>query len=106
MGSVVVCPASSGVPHAPTLEARLDRGRGHPARRLHRSRGSPGHATASDRFPAAAPTGLQLGPALFQKFGQQDRNLLVEQWDILQRLTGAIERYVEARVQEQLGKKR
>jgi hypothetical protein len=55
---------------------------------------------------SAAPSGLPLGPALFQEFGQQDRNLLVEQWDILQRLTGAIERYVEARIGEQLGKKR
>jgi len=56
--------------------------------------------------PSAVPTGPGLAPSLFQKFGQQDRNLLVEQWDILQRLTGAIEGYVEAQVQEQLAKKR
>jgi hypothetical protein len=56
---------------------------------------------------AAAPSSrLALGPELFQRFGQQDRNLLVDQWDILQRLTGAIERYVEARVAEQFDKKR
>ena len=59
------------------------------------------------RPAAAAPhSGLPLGPELFQRFGQQDRNLLVEQWDILQRLTGAIERYVEARVAEQFEMKR
>ena len=58
--------------------------------------------------PAANPpaAGPGLGPELFQKFGQQDRNLLIEQWDMLQRLTGAIERYVEARVAEQFDKKR
>ena len=56
--------------------------------------------------PAAPPARPALGPELFQKFGQQDRNLLIDQWDILQRLTGAIERYVEARVTEQLEKKR
>jgi hypothetical protein len=44
-----------------------------------------------------------LGPELFRKFGQQDRHLLVEQWDMLQRLTGAIERYVEARIAERFG---
>ena len=56
--------------------------------------------------PAAAPSRAALGPELFQKFGQQDRNLLVDQWNILQRLTAAIERYVEARVTEQLEQKR
>jgi hypothetical protein len=57
--------------------------------------------------PAVAPPARPaLAPELFQKFGQQDRNLLIDQWDILQRLTGAIERYVEARVTEQLDKKR
>ncbi|TMG31595.1 MAG: hypothetical protein E6H93_06215 [Chloroflexi bacterium] len=56
--------------------------------------------------PAAAPSSPALGPALFKKFGQQDKNLLVGQWNILQRLTGAIERYVEARLTEQLDKKR
>ncbi|TMC29557.1 MAG: hypothetical protein E6J32_07295 [Chloroflexi bacterium] len=56
--------------------------------------------------PAAPTARPALGPELFQKFGQQDRNLLIDQWDILQRLTGAIERFVEARVTEQLEKKR
>jgi len=56
--------------------------------------------------PPATPSRPALGPELFQKFGQQDRNLLVDQWEILQRLTGTIERYVEARVAEQFEKKR
>lgn len=55
---------------------------------------------------AAAPARAPLAPELFRKFGQQDHNLLVEQWDLLQRLTGAIERYVEARVIEEIDKKR
>jgi len=41
-----------------------------------------------------------LGPELFRKFGQQDHDLVIEQWDILRRLTGAIERYIEARIGE------
>jgi hypothetical protein len=58
---------------------------------------------------AAAPASSAkpgLGPELFQKFGREDRGLLLEQWAVLQRLTVAIESYVEARVHEQLGKKR
>ncbi len=60
------------------------------------------------RPPAAAPSPAKpgLGPELFQKFGREDRNLMVEQWDILQRLTAAIESYVEARVREQMGRRR
>ncbi|MEA2635593.1 MAG: hypothetical protein QOH92_2360 [Chloroflexota bacterium] len=61
------------------------------------------------RPPAATaplPAKPGLGPELFQKFGREDRNLLVEQWGILQRLTTAIEAYVEARVHEQMGTKR
>ena len=56
--------------------------------------------------PAAAPARAPLAPELFRKFGQQDHDLLVEQWGILQRVTGAIERYVEARVIEEIEKKR
>jgi len=57
--------------------------------------------------PAApSPVKPGLGPDLFQKFGREDHNLMVEQWDILQRLTAAIESYIEARVHEQLGSKR
>lgn len=56
--------------------------------------------------PVAMPTPTAIGPDLLRTFGQQDRNLLVEQWDILQRLTGVLERYVEARVLEQVEKKR
>jgi hypothetical protein len=61
------------------------------------------------RPPAVAtpsPSKPGLGPELFQKFGNEDRNLLVEQWGILQRLTTAIESYVEARIHEQMGRKR
>lgn len=60
------------------------------------------------RPPAAAapsPVGPGLGPELLQKFGREDHNLVVQQWDILQRLTAAIESYIEARVHEQLGRK-
>jgi hypothetical protein len=58
--------------------------------------------------PSAAPAaGLPaLGPELLRKFGRQDHDLVVEQWDVLQRLTRAIERYVEARITEALGSKR
>jgi hypothetical protein len=58
--------------------------------------------------PSAVPAaGLPaLGPELLRKFGQQDHDLVVEQWGVLQRLTRAIERYVEARISEGLGSKR
>ena len=58
--------------------------------------------------PSSVPVASRpaLGPELFRKFGQQDRQLLVQQWDMLQRLTGAIERYVEARITERLGVRR
>jgi hypothetical protein len=54
---------------------------------------------------ATIPTAMPFAPALFARFGQQDRNLLLQQWDILQHLTSAIARYVEARVIEQVDKK-
>ena len=54
--------------------------------------------------PAASAPGL--GPELVRKFGQQDHDLLIEQWDMLQRLTGAIERYVEARIIERFPPRR
>jgi hypothetical protein len=56
--------------------------------------------------PAASPAKPSLGPELLRKLGQQDRNLLGEQWDVLQRLTRAIERYVEDRLSEPLEGKR
>ena len=56
--------------------------------------------------PGSSPARPAPGPELLRKLGQQDRNLLVEQWDMLQRLTHAIERYVEARINERLGAKR
>jgi hypothetical protein len=47
-----------------------------------------------------SPSPPALGPELLRKLGQQDRHLLVEQWDVLRRLTGAIERYVEDRLSQ------
>ncbi|HKV31966.1 MAG TPA: hypothetical protein VJT14_13220 [Candidatus Dormibacteraeota bacterium] len=54
--------------------------------------------------PSASPPGL--GPELFRKFGQQDHDLAMQEWDMLTRLTGAIERYVEAQIAERFPKKR
>lgn len=54
-------------------------------------------------LPSASTPGL--GPELFRKFGQQDRDLAIQEWDILQRVTGAIERYVEAQIAERFPKK-
>lgn len=51
---------------------------------------------------APRPTPTPFAPALFARFGQQDRNLLVQQWQILQQLTTAVERYVQARLIEQM----
>src|SRR5258708_29663818 len=59
--------------------------------------------------PRPTPPGIGapgLGPELFRKFGRQDHDLVIEQWDILQRLTGAIERYIEARVTERFPTRR
>jgi hypothetical protein len=39
-----------------------------------------------------------LGPELFHKFGQQDHDLVIQQWDVLRRLMAAIERYVQSQV--------
>jgi hypothetical protein len=59
------------------------------------------------RVTPAATAGLPaLGPELLRKFGRQDHDLVVEQWDVLQRLTRAIEHYIEARIQEGFGSKR
>jgi len=46
--------------------------------------------------PASSAPGL--GPDLFRKFGQQDHDLVIEQWDVLRRLMAAIERYVQSQV--------
>lgn len=56
--------------------------------------------------PPAAPTRAPLVPDVLDRFGRQDHNLVVQQWEVLQQLTGAIERYLEARVLEQLHQKR
>jgi len=56
--------------------------------------------------PAASPTQPALGPELLRKFGQQDHNLLIDQWDMLRRLTRAIENYVEGRLTEPFEEKR
>ena len=61
----------------------------------------PPRATAA---PSNDPPAL--GPELLRKFGQQDHDLVVEQWSMLQRLTGAIERYIEARIGERLSTRR
>jgi hypothetical protein len=52
--------------------------------------------------PAAAPSPSRpsLGAELFARFGQQDRNLLVDQWDIVQRVTAAVEQYIEEKLNE------
>jgi hypothetical protein len=57
---------------------------------------------------AAAPSSTRpgLGPELLQRFGREDRGLMLEQWAVLQRLSAAIESYVEARLHEQMGKGR
>ena len=46
--------------------------------------------------PATSAPGL--GPELFRKFGQQDHDLVIEEWDVLRRLMAAIERYVQSQV--------
>jgi len=57
-------------------------------------------------LPAPAPSATPFLPALFARFGQQDRNLVLQQWDILQRLTAAIESYVSKQLRDQLLKTR
>jgi hypothetical protein len=48
---------------------------------------------------ASAPTSrTALNPDLLSKFGRQDRGLMNSQWDILRRLIGAMEQYLEHRV--------
>jgi hypothetical protein len=54
--------------------------------------------------PSASPPGL--GPELFRKFGRQDHDLAIQEWDVLQRLMGAIERYVAAQITERFPTKR
>ena len=68
------------------------------------SLGTPLVPPRAPSVPAASSPAL--GPELFRKLGEQDHHLLTEQWDMLQRLTGAIERYVEARIAERFGSKR
>ena len=61
----------------------------------------------SPRRPSApAATAPGLGPELFRKFGRQDHDLVIEQWDVLRRLMTAIERYVEAQVSERFRQSR
>ena len=68
---------------------------------------SPAADPSPSATPAATPTPRPpLGPDLLRRFGEQDRNLLLEQWGILRRLTGAIERYVEERVRDQIDRQR
>jgi hypothetical protein len=68
---------------------------------------SVGTAVVPARRPSPSATSKpEIGPELFRKFGQQDHQLVIEQWDMLRRLTGAIERYVEARLNERLSTRR
>jgi hypothetical protein len=55
--------------------------------------------------PAPASTRPPFGVELFSRVGQQDHRLVREQWDLLQRLTRAIERYVEDRLVQPLPKR-
>src|ERR1700747_1555453 len=55
---------------------------------------------------AAVATPVPFAPAIFAKLGEQDRNLLLQQWDILQHLTRSIAQYVESRVLQQVEGKR
>lgn len=67
---------------------------------------SPPVLTPPPTTTAAAPTPVPFAPALFAKLGEQDRNLLLQQWDILQHLTRSIAQYVESRVLQQVEGKR
>ena len=68
---------------------------------------APTLAVTTSESPAAKPSSQPApGPDLLRKFGEQDRHLLLEQWVILRRLTGAIERYVEERVRDQIDRHR
>jgi hypothetical protein len=60
-----------------------------------------GTPLAPSRRPSpAASSASGIGPELFRKFGRQDHDLVIEQWDMLRRLMGAIEHYVEAQVSQ------
>lgn len=53
------------------------------------------------RLPSPAATSKpEIGPELLRRVGQQDRQLVIEQWDILRRLTDVIERYIEAQASQ------
>jgi hypothetical protein len=68
---------------------------------------SPVVRDSASASPVATPTSpLRFGPDLLRKWGEQDRNLLLEQWEILRRLTAAIERYVAERVLDQVDRRR
>ena len=61
---------------------------------------APAAVSAAAR-PSPAPgatSRIALNPDLFSKFGQQDRGLMNSQWDILRRLIGAMEQYLEHKV--------
>ena len=60
---------------------------------------SVGTPLVPSRLPSpAASSAPGLGPELFRKFGRQDHDLVIEQWDVLRRLMAAIERYVQSQV--------
>jgi len=58
--------------------------------------GTPVVPTRRPSPPAASAP--ELGPELFRKFGRQDHDLVIQQWDVLRRLMAAIEHYVESQV--------
>ena len=58
-----------------------------------------GTPVVPSRLPSTPATSMPgLGPELFHKFGQQDHDLVIQQWDVLRRLMAAIERYVQSQV--------
>ena len=60
---------------------------------------SVGTLVVSSGLPSPPATSVPgIGPELFRRFGQQDHDLLIEQWDVLRRLMTAIEHYVQTQV--------
>ena len=58
---------------------------------------SVGTTVVPSRRPSPPGTSAPgLGPELFRKFGRQDHDLVIEQWDVLRRMMAAIERYVQS----------
>jgi hypothetical protein len=56
--------------------------------------------------PSATPKPPSLGVAWLKGLGREDRNLLTSQWDVLQGLMGAIERYLRDKVVPEMERNR